>query len=120
MITSRSGAPVGLTESGRALRSSAAREQVASKPMPRTASAGRADASIASRTADVTALQMLSDDCSTISPASRQTLSTPRRFGALRSGSEMVVAVRTVIQWNALDVWVKRRVVDTTFGTIYC
>ena len=158
--------------------------------MPRTASAGRSDASTASRTADVTALQMLSDDCSTISPgfapdgdrpsgagdqlpgrienagpgaeradvhsdigfahgipgvdrgrrilrflrrwqaaalrivtkpgSRRQTLSTPRRFGATQRGSEIVMALRTAIQWSALGVWVRRRVADTTFGTIDC
>ena len=40
--------------------------------MPRTASGLSPEASTASRTADVTALQMSSDDCSTISPGSRQ------------------------------------------------
>jgi hypothetical protein len=34
-------------------------------------------------------------------------------------GSEMVISLRTVIRWNVLDVWVKRRVADTTVRTIY-
>jgi hypothetical protein len=40
--------------------------------MPRTASDGSPETSTASRTANVTARQILSDDCSTISPGSRQ------------------------------------------------
>ena len=40
--------------------------------MPAIASGGRPDASTASRTAEVAARQMSSDDCSTISPGSRQ------------------------------------------------
>ena len=40
--------------------------------MPAMASGGRPDASTASRTAEVAARQMSSEDCSTISPGSRQ------------------------------------------------
>src|SRR5208282_326829 len=52
--------------------SSAISEQVAAKPRPARTPRGRQDASTASRTASVTARQMSAEDCSTMSPGSRQ------------------------------------------------
>ena len=63
----------GLTVSGFACWSSRTSEQVASKPMPLTASGGSAASAIAARTEVTHAAQMSGEDCSTISPASRQT-----------------------------------------------
>ena len=55
--------------------------------MPPTASGLSPDASTASRTADVAARQMSSDDCSTISPGSRQ-IAIGRRALAMSAPAE--------------------------------
>src|SRR5258708_7821954 len=63
-----------LTVSGLAPASSTTREQVASKPMPPIAEGGSAASVMAARTAATHAAQISDDDCSTMLPASCQTV----------------------------------------------
>src|ERR1700722_18019334 len=72
-MTLRRLSPDRLTVSGSAARSRTTSEQVASKPMPLTASGEMAASAIAARTEATHAVQMSEDDCSTISPGSCQT-----------------------------------------------
>ena len=71
-MVSRSASPLGPTGSGRPSGSSTTSEQVASKLSPATSAGEIPAAATASRTAAQAALQMSREECSTISPGSRQ------------------------------------------------
>src|SRR5438552_12851319 len=73
-MTLRRCSPDVLTVSGLAAASSTTSEHVASKPSPLTADGGSAASSMAARTEAAQAAQISDDDCSTILPASCQTV----------------------------------------------
>src|SRR6185437_15258206 len=73
-MTLRRLSPDVLTLSGSAVRSSTTSEQVASNPIPLTASGEIAASAMAPRTAAAQASQISDEDCSTTSPASCQTV----------------------------------------------
>src|SRR5580693_2953052 len=98
-ITLRCGSPDVLTETGSPSGASTTSEQVASKPMPLTASAEIAASASAVRTAVTQALQILSEDCSTMSPASCQVLigclAIPSSFPVSSNTPALVLEVPT-------------------------
>src|ERR1700731_4423967 len=73
-MTLRRASPDVLTVSGSPAASSTTSEQVASKPRPLTAEGGSAAPAMAARTEAAQAAQISEDDCSTILPASCQTV----------------------------------------------
>src|ERR1700692_1150388 len=73
-MTLRRASPDVLTVSGLAAASSTTSEQVASKPRPLMAEGGSAASATAARTEAAQAAQISADDCSTILPASCQTV----------------------------------------------
>src|SRR5947209_8567716 len=73
-MTFRRSSPDPLTVNGPPVASSTTSEHVASKPTPRTAEGASAASSIAVRTAAAHAAQISEDDCSTMPPASCQTV----------------------------------------------
>src|SRR5207249_6842660 len=73
-MTFRRSSPDPLTVNGPPVGSSTTNEHVASKPTPRTAEGASSASSIAVRTAAAHAPQISEDDCSTMPPASCQTV----------------------------------------------
>src|ERR1700688_4867786 len=73
-MTLRRSSPDALAVTGTPAASSTTSEQVASKPMPLTATGGRAASAMAARTEAAQAAQISDDDCSTTPPASCQTV----------------------------------------------
>src|SRR5450631_1175533 len=73
-MTLRRSSPDALTVSGLAAASSTTSEQVASNPRPLTAEGGNAASVMAARTEAAQAAQISAEDCSTIWPASCQTV----------------------------------------------
>src|ERR1700722_9699984 len=73
-MTLRRSSPDVLTVSGLAAASSTTSEQVASNPRPLTAEGGSAASAMAARTEAAQAAHISADDCSTILPASCQTV----------------------------------------------